>query len=57
MGEATVYRTRRDQDDVEIFAPDRVVPVGTPKGLLATGGQVAGVPARSREIPRPLCNE
>ena len=56
MEEATVYRMGRDQE-VAIFAPDRVVPVDTPKGLFATGWQARGVSARSREIPHSLGNE
>ena len=56
MGEATVYRTRREQE-VAVFAPNRAVPVDTPEGLFATGWQARGVSARSREIPRPLGNE
>ena len=56
MEEATMYRTTREQD-LEIFALGRVVPVATPKSHFATGWQVAGVPARSREIPQPVCTE
>ena len=57
MEEASLYRTRPPSKSGAIREADRVVAIATPKGLFATGGQVAGVSARSREIPPRMREE
>ena len=49
--------TTRPTAELFATATYSVVPVDTPKGFFATGGQVAGVSARSRAIPQAMREE